>query len=123
MSPSVLPILLLLLAIALFVAVGLKQIREHQQGIVSRFGRFYKVVPPGLTLVVPFVDEVRPVDLRTLVIEERIDPAMGTGKVRLWSEVWPAMSLSGETIGPGTPIRIAAIDGQHVVVEPAAVGI
>ncbi len=119
MATSVAPVLLLLLAVALFVAVGLKQIKEHQQGIVSRFGRFYKVVPPGLTLVVPFVDEVRPVDLHTLAVEQRIDPAAGTGRVRLWDESWPATSLSGDAIGAGTPIKIVRLDGQQVIVDRA----
>ena len=87
-----------------------------------RFGRFHLVVPAGLALIVPFVDVLRRVDLRTLAIEQRIDAAAGTGKVRLWGELWPARSLSGEAIGPGTPIQIAAIEGQQIVVDRAANG-
>lgn len=67
----------------------------------------------------PLVDVLGKVDLRTLVIEQRIDPAAGTGKSRLWGELWPARSLSGEVNGPGTPIRGPRPDGKHVVVDKA----
>lgn len=111
-------ILLVLLVTLLYVGVGLKTVKEHQQGVVTRFGRFHHMVPPGLALVVPFVDELRTVDLRTLAVEQRIDPAAGTGRVRLWDESWPAQSRSGEAIGAGASIRIVRLDGEYVVVEP-----
>ena len=115
-------VLLLLVLVVLYAGLGLKKVHEHEQGVIMRFGRFYQVVPPGLALVVPFVDELRRVDLRTLLVEQRIDPQSGTGRVRLWDESWPARSLSGEPIGPGTTIRVAGVDGKHVIVEPADLG-
>ena len=112
------PIVLLVLLAALYSVLGLKIVNEHEQGVVTRFGRFLSVVPPGLQLVVPFVDVLRRVDLRTLAVEQRIDPASGAGKVRIWDEVWPARSADGEQIGPGTPISVVAIDGEFIVVAP-----
>ena len=114
---TIIAIALLLVLILIFIVTGLKIVSEHEQGVIMRLGRFRRVVASGLVLVVPFVDVLRKVDLRTLAIEERIDPMAGTGKVRLWGELWPARGLSGETIGPGTPIMVVALDGQYVVVD------
>ncbi len=102
----------------LYAGVGLKKIGEHEQGVVLRFGRFMRVVPPGLQLIVPFVDELRRVDLRTLAVEERIDPSFGTGMVRMWDEPWPARSPDATVIGVGTPIRIVGMEGKYIVVAP-----
>ena len=118
----IVPVALLVVLSLIYAITGLRIIKEHEQGVIMRFGRFHLVVPAGLALIVPFVDVLRRVDLRTLVVEERIDAPAGTGKVRLWGELWPARSLSGEAIGPGTPIQIAAIEGRQIVVDRAANG-
>ncbi len=110
----------MVLLLMLYTGLGLKIVKEHEQGVITRFGRFLSVVPPGLALVVPFVDNLRRVDLRTLTVEQRIDPAAGTGKIRIWDELWPARSEHGEPIGPGTPIRVVGMDGEFIVVAPRA---
>lgn len=114
----VMPLGLVLVLAALYAGTGLKKVEEHQQGVVLRFGKVLRVVSPGLQLVVPFVDELRLVDLRTLAVEERIDPAAGTGKVRMWDEAWPAQGAAGSVIGAGTPIRLVDMQGEYLVVAP-----
>ncbi len=100
----------------ILIKYAMRIVKEHEQGLVVRFGRFFRVVPSGLQLIVPGVDRVRKVDLRTLTVEERIDPSTGSGKVRIFDESWPAQSFDGGPIGPGTPIRVMRLDGQFVVV-------
>ena len=65
--------LIVVLALA-FVAliVVLRSIRivpQARAGVVERLGRYYRTLEPGLALVVPFVDRVRPLlDLREQVV-------------------------------------------------------
>jgi hypothetical protein len=107
-----------LLLMALYTAAGLKTVKEHQQGLLTRFGKHFAVLPPGLHLIVPLVDKVQPVDLRSLAVTKRVDPDTGGGLVLIGAEEWPARSASGEPIGPGTPIEIVQMQGQFVVVAP-----
>jgi len=111
-------VIMSVLLMALYVAAGLKTVKEHQQGLLTRFGKHLAVLPSGLHLIVPFVDKVQRVDLRSLVVAERVDPDTGGGLVRIGAEAWPAKSAGGEPIGLGTPIEIVQIQGQFVVVTP-----
>jgi regulator of protease activity HflC (stomatin/prohibitin superfamily) len=65
--------LIVFLALAFFaLAVVMRSIRivpQARAGVVERLGRFHRTLDPGLTLVVPFVDRVRPlIDLREQVV-------------------------------------------------------
>lgn len=102
----------------IYVLLGLRIVKEHEQGVVMRFGRFFAVHAAGLVMIVPFVDRMRKVDLRTLAIIERIEPDTGKGRVQIWGAAWPATSDDGGPLGPGTPIEVAALDGRAVVVRP-----
>ncbi|USD37865.1 slipin family protein [Ferrimonas sp. SCSIO 43195] len=44
-------------------------LREYQRGVIFLLGRFYKVKGPGLIVVVPIVQQMVRVDLRTLVMD------------------------------------------------------
>ena len=47
----------------------IRVIPQARAGVVERLGRYSRTLEPGLTLVVPFVDRVRPlVDLREQVV-------------------------------------------------------
>ena len=54
----------------LFVAARtVRIIPQARAGVVERLGRFSRVLNPGLTIVVPFVDRVKPlIDLRETVV-------------------------------------------------------
>jgi len=54
-------VLLLLKAIRIF--------REYERGVVFNLGRFWQVKGPGLVLLVPGIQQVVRVDLRTVVLE------------------------------------------------------
>src|ERR1700754_2382116 len=59
-----------LILFALFVAAKtVRVIPQARAGVVERFGRYSRTLQPGLTIVVPFVDRVRPlIDLREQVV-------------------------------------------------------
>src|SRR5829696_6805150 len=65
--------LIVLIVIAVFVLfVAAKTIRiipQARAGVVERLGRYSRTLTPGLTIVVPFIDRVKPlIDLREQVI-------------------------------------------------------
>ena len=62
-----LPILLVL--VVLLARSSVKILREYERAVVFQLGRFQRVRGPGLVLLVPFVQEMVRVDLRTQVIE------------------------------------------------------
>src|ERR671934_183715 len=61
---------LVLVLFALFVAAKtVRIIPQARAGVVERLGRYNRTLEPGLTIVVPFVDKVKPlIDLREQVV-------------------------------------------------------
>ncbi len=53
----------------ILVASSIKILREYERAVVFRLGRFQAVKGPGLILILPFVQQVVRVDLRTVVME------------------------------------------------------
>jgi regulator of protease activity HflC (stomatin/prohibitin superfamily) len=59
---------LALLVIAL-LASSLRILREYERGVVFMLGRFWKVKGPGLVIIIPVVQQMVRVDLRTVVFD------------------------------------------------------
>lgn len=59
--------LIVLFAVVLFSAI--KVLREYERGVVFQLGRFWKVKGPGLILLIPVVQQMVRVDLRTVVMD------------------------------------------------------
>jgi regulator of protease activity HflC (stomatin/prohibitin superfamily) len=73
--------LIVLVVVALFVLiVAVRTIRiipQARAGVVERLGRYSRTLNPGLTIVVPFIDRVRPlVDLREQVVSFQPQPVI-----------------------------------------------
>lgn len=60
--------ILLVLLIAL-IASAFRILREYERGVVFMLGRFWRVKGPGLVLVIPGVQQMVRVDLRTIVLD------------------------------------------------------
>ena len=59
------PILILVL-IALFVVIpGIRVVNQYERGVVQRLGRFRRIMEPGLHVIIPYIDTMRTVDVRT----------------------------------------------------------
>src|SRR5690349_1087909 len=68
-------VLAVFLLIIAFTAVRI--VPQAKAGIVERLGRYQRTLPPGLTLVVPFVDRVKPlIDLREQVVSFAPQPVI-----------------------------------------------
>jgi regulator of protease activity HflC (stomatin/prohibitin superfamily) len=58
--------------VALIVALifsGIKILREYERGVIFMLGRFWKVKGPGMIFVIPLVQQMVRVDLRTIVMD------------------------------------------------------
>ena len=59
-----------ILVIALILLIlSIKQINEYQRGVKFTFGRFSSILTPGLNIVLPIVQTVKKVDIRTKVTD------------------------------------------------------
>ncbi|MET0204938.1 MAG: SPFH domain-containing protein, partial [Casimicrobiaceae bacterium] len=61
--------LLVLFLILLLLASSLRILREYQRGVVFQLGRFWKVKGPGLVVLIPGVQQMVRVELRTVVLD------------------------------------------------------
>ncbi|SQH77019.1 conserved protein of unknown function, might belong to SPFH domain/band 7 family domain protein [Shewanella benthica] len=61
-----LAVLLLIFAIILS---AFRVLREYERGVVFLLGRFYRVKGPGLIIVIPIIQQMVRVDLRTIVMD------------------------------------------------------
>ena len=51
--------------IVALLAASLRILREYERGVVFMLGRFWKVKGPGLVVIIPGVQQMVRVDLRT----------------------------------------------------------
>ncbi|WP_133136105.1 slipin family protein [Legionella rowbothamii] len=56
-------------AILLLLISAVKVFREYERGVVFMLGRFWRVKGPGLVLIIPVIQQVVRVDLRTIVMD------------------------------------------------------
>jgi regulator of protease activity HflC (stomatin/prohibitin superfamily) len=52
-----------------FLLAAIKILREYQRGVVFLLGRFWKVKGPGLIIIIPVIQQMVRVDLRTIVLD------------------------------------------------------
>ncbi|NJN48067.1 MAG: slipin family protein [Candidatus Competibacteraceae bacterium] len=64
---NALAVALVLLATLIFISI--KILREYERGVVFLLGRFQAVKGPGLIIVIPFIQQMVRVDLRTVVMD------------------------------------------------------
>ena len=62
---NALPVLIIIAA----AAYSIRILREYERGVVFQLGRFWKVKGPGLVLVIPFIQQMVRMDLRTRVLD------------------------------------------------------
>jgi regulator of protease activity HflC (stomatin/prohibitin superfamily) len=71
MDTSSLPITTIVIVILLlfFLSSAIRILREYERGVVFRLGRLISVRGPGLILLIPVIDKMVKVSLRTLVMD------------------------------------------------------
>lgn len=59
-----------ILAVIVLILVSMfKILREYERGVIFMLGRFWKVKGPGLIILIPFIQQMVRVDLRTIVMD------------------------------------------------------
>lgn len=59
----------ILLLVIMLLASSVRILREYHRGVVFMLGRFWKVKGPGLILIIPGIQQMVRVDLRTVVFD------------------------------------------------------
>ncbi len=64
-------ILLVIIAIVIFIIAGqgLKIVRPWQKGLIERLGKYQRTADSGLTLIIPFIESLKKVDIREQVVD------------------------------------------------------
>lgn len=55
--------------VILFFASAIRILREYERGVIFLLGRFWKVKGPGFIIVIPIIQQMERVDLRTIVMD------------------------------------------------------
>ena len=59
----------ILVVVFLIILCSIKQIRQFERGVKFTFGKFSKIMNPGLSLVFPIIQSYKKVDIRTKVVD------------------------------------------------------
>ena len=59
----------IIFALVAILASAFRILREYERGVVFMLGRFYSVKGPGLIIIIPVLQQMVRVDLRTLVLD------------------------------------------------------
>jgi regulator of protease activity HflC (stomatin/prohibitin superfamily) len=69
MSAGIIALIVLAVFVLLVASRGVRIVPQARAGVVERLGRYARTLDPGLTLVIPFIDRVKPlIDLREQVV-------------------------------------------------------
>ncbi len=58
-------IILIVTFLAILITPGIRVINQYERGVVQRLGRFRKILNPGLHVIIPYIDNLSKVDIRT----------------------------------------------------------
>ena len=62
-------VLLLVIFVIIFIVIpGMKTVQQYQIGVVFRFGKIVGQRGPGLNFIIPYIETLRRVDLRTVTL-------------------------------------------------------
>ena len=59
---------LVFLVVVIFVLPGLRTVQQYEKGVVFRFGKIVGEKSPGLNWIIPYIESLRKVDLRTITM-------------------------------------------------------
>ena len=75
-------ILGVLIIVFMFLAASIKVVREYERGILFRLGRLVGAKGPGLFFIIPGVDRIRVIDLRTVTYDARMIKVITKDNIR-----------------------------------------
>jgi regulator of protease activity HflC (stomatin/prohibitin superfamily) len=69
MESAAIVVLLFIVLLVVYVAMAIKIVQQHEQGLVERFGRYRKTIDPGFHMIIPFIEKIKRVDMREQVVD------------------------------------------------------
>lgn len=63
------PYLVLVILLLIILVNSIKILKEYERGVVFRLGRFASVRGPGMIILIPFLEKMTKVNLRTIVMD------------------------------------------------------
>src|SRR6187549_2202590 len=116
MTAGLIALIVLVIFVFIVAAAGVRIVPQARAGIVERLGRYSRTLDPGLTLIVPFVDRVKPlIDLREQVVSFPPQPVITEDNVSvgidsvLYFTVTEAKSVTYEVANPLQAIEQLAV--------------
>jgi len=62
-------ILFLVVVLFFILSSAIKILMEYERGVIFRLGRYSRTGGPGLTLIIPFIEQLRRIDLRLVTMD------------------------------------------------------
>jgi len=62
-------VVIILFAALIVITSAVKIVQQYEMGVIFRFGRLAGTRKPGLRIIIPFIDQMRKVDTRTVTID------------------------------------------------------
>lgn len=63
------PVLIFIAPVIAFILLGIRVLNEYERGVIFRLGRLSASKGPGLKWIIPFIDRMVKVDLRTITMD------------------------------------------------------
>ncbi len=61
-------VIVLVVLVVIFIAASIRILREYERGVIFRLGRLIAQKGPGLIILIPFIDQMVRIDLRTVTL-------------------------------------------------------
>jgi regulator of protease activity HflC (stomatin/prohibitin superfamily) len=68
MTVAIAVVIVVLILLVILAAAGIRILREYERGVIFRLGRLIAQKGPGLIFLIPFIDQMVRVDLRTVTL-------------------------------------------------------
>src|ERR1700710_1777507 len=84
MTPALIALLVVALFVIIVIAKSVTILPSAQAKVIERLGRYSRTLPPGLSILLPFVDRVRAtIDLREQVISFPPQPVITSDNLQV----------------------------------------
>lgn len=68
-GPSFISFIFVILVVLYFLSAAIKILKEYERGVVFRLGRLIPVKGPGLVIIIPVIDKLVRISLRTITMD------------------------------------------------------
>ena len=64
-----LPLLVIVVLVVMFLASAIKVLNEYERAVLFRLGRIRDLKGPGLIIIIPGIDKIVKIDMRTITMD------------------------------------------------------